>query len=220
MKLIKSEGVNIASKNDILFLQRKLDKFICYFDAELNLHNISNHIHTMAKPYGNLKKITERLAELKIKVVISLDLKDWDYLLFSNLLKQKNIHHICCESLEIDDFYNYGDLPPEKIMAICNNLRSYDNAMIHCRGGNGRSGVIACAILLLERLDRGYIDPSKGKTSLLKESNYSDALIECFEPVKEIATIARDKNKHALERWEDIETLNDFYQYLIHGDKI
>lgn len=44
---------------------------------------------------------------------------------------------------------------------------------------------------------------------------YSGAYVSTYDAVADVAERVRKENSYALERAEDIETLNDFYEYLL-----
>jgi len=88
--------------------------------------------------------------------------------------------------------------------------------LVHCRGGVGRAGVIACCWMIRLGLC-GWLN-QEAQLSISRNGNQQDQDAITFAFVeKVIALVRRRRSIKAIETYEQVKFLVDYVEYLRHG---
>lgn len=103
-----------------------------------------------------------------------------------------------------------------------------DTILVHCRGGVGRAGIIACCWMLKLGLC-GWIDPSPGKCDAPTEPIISGDITSGQTPEGEpvsrekmllverlISVVRRRRSLKAIETYEQVKFLVEYVEFLGH----
>ena len=87
--------------------------------------------------------------------------------------------------------------------------------LVHCRGGVGRAGLIACCWAIRLGLC-GWLDNCRAPIVTMADSN--DEILAYVESV--INFVRRRRSMKAIETYEQVKFLVDYIDYLQHGIKL
>lgn len=191
-----------------------------------NFHFFSDlQISSMARPYTKKPTspavLTGSVSLLKeksdIDVLIGLDLTSPNIDKYKSALDKAEIYYLIDKRNEIKDFFNKGDLPPEKIHHTINTILKLQNENynvgIHCGAGHGRSGIIVAALGINELYHQGH-ENVFSKTYPLSGSmkNQTEQLVDYF--TQSIVNHIRETNPRAVEREQDVHSLYKYSKFL------
>jgi len=89
--------------------------------------------------------------------------------------------------------------------------------LVHCRGGVGRAGVIACCWAIRLGLCGWVDDPRAPTLTMAEDALPHDEILMYVERV--IGFVRRRRSMKAIETYEQVKFLVDYVNYLQHGMK-
>ena len=90
--------------------------------------------------------------------------------------------------------------------------------LVHCRGGVGRAGLIACCWAIRLGLC-GWLDNCRAPNVTMAENAFpKDEILAYVERV--ISFVRRRRSMKAIETYEQVKFLVDYIDYLQHGIKL
>ncbi|KKM48609.1 RHS repeat protein [Yersinia pestis subsp. pestis] len=192
-----------------------------------NFHFISEiNLATMPRPYYKDFSSTEDMLEsaerLKaygsIDTLLTLDLTSEDIPEFTSILADKGINYIAEKQYEIIDYFSEDELSSENIDRIVNMIKTIQNnnhkVGIHCAAGNGRSGLIATAMIINKKYTQSRINSFEEKNKLKEIIDKNKNEINVDAITYDAMKLVRKTNPFAGERTTDIKAAREYSRYL------
>ncbi|WP_299494863.1 dual specificity protein phosphatase family protein [uncultured Shewanella sp.] len=192
-------------------------------EDRFNLHTLpEGTLMSTKRPSGDLESYATMLQSHGANVLLSID--DTQPKDIKAILAQKNISHVNEKAFHIEDFFDKGELPKNKLMDIVTQINELESkgqkVAIHCGAGDGRSGTVKSAYLLekmlMEQIDKNTLTNETATIETHYDGNtttVNKAVVDC------ILKVRSDGHEAAVERTEDVLALQDMYTSLTSSHK-
>lgn len=176
---------------------------------------------------AQLAAFCENLKHNNVSALISLDsgMSAREIVSLTKQLASHNIEYISNKTTYIKDFFSikaHTQPTNEQIDGLASRVldllsKHQGNVLVHCALGDGRSGMVKSAVIMKQMFNENRFDLSNmidGWKTYVKPSIESEQAVLSYLDVKNTIDTIRKTHPTALERSDDIEVLNQYFEYI------